>query len=99
MTDQSLSALAEQLCRIEHKMDLILRQQAEQNPATILLPMNSQEHVCPVCLQNPTHSVDIINGHAVRSCGCATGKVPLNPAFAPGTLTTDTGDKNNGGSE
>lgn len=98
MTNQpSLAVVAEQLCRIEHKMDLILRHQAENHADTTLLPMNSQEHLCPVCLKNPTHGVDIMNGHVVRTCGCATGKIPLNPAFAPGTTVQQ--GANNGGSE
>lgn len=98
MTNQPTSAvLAEQLCRIEHKIDLILRRQAEHYAGTSLLPMNSQEHFCPICLKNPTHSVDIMNGHVIRTCGCTTGKIPLNPAFAPGT--TPQQGTNNGGSE
>lgn len=100
MTNQpNLSAIAEQLCRIEHKVDLVLRQQAEQFPGAVLLPMDSDTHICPVCFDNPTHRIDTINGHVIRTCGCATGRIPLNPAFAPGTLTTNIGDKKNGGSE
>ena len=91
----SLAAIAEQLCRIEHKVDLMLRQQAEASPELSLLLLDSQQHICPVCLINPTHSIDTNNGHVVRSCGCATGRIPINPAFAPGTIM-NVGNKNVG---
>jgi hypothetical protein len=87
----SNSALAEQLCRIEHKLDLLLLNQCAHIPEAKNTPLNSPEHLCPVCLQNPSHYVDIFKGHVVRTCGCSTGKLPNN-ALAPGITIQGTND-------
>ena len=79
-----LSALAEQLCRIEHKLDLLLEGAAQQNP---YVPTGRQVgqggHVCPVCGAFAQYDMDMFRGHVVRRCACKSGVVPggfqLNP--------------------
>jgi hypothetical protein len=74
-------AIAEQLQRIEHKMDLILEGQASSNPLTPIRRVGDPEHACPVCQEPVTYRQSIMDVHVVRSCGCATGIIPTNFTF------------------
>jgi len=68
--------LAEQLCRIEHKLDLLLEAAAKQDAGVSLRPVSSPEHFCPLCQKAPAHQINVLGGHVMRTCGCSTGIVP-----------------------
>ena len=88
---ESLNALAEQLHRIEHKLDLVLEGLARSNPTTTISPVGDANHCCPLCFQPVTYNQDMFAGHTVRQCGCSTGVFSLNTTFAAPTTPGDTG--------
>lgn len=75
--------IMEALARIEHKLDLLLKQ--SDNTPPLMTKLGDVMHRCPVCNQQVDHQVDIVNGVVTRKCGCATGKIaPVDlGAFAP----------------
>lgn len=74
--------LAEQLCRVEFKLDLILRQL--KLPSIMLLPMDAPGQSCPVCKQPVEYQVQVTKKVVTRRCGCKTGKVaPDMDLFTP----------------
>lgn len=90
----SLNALAEQLHRIEHKLDLVLEGLARSNPSTSIRSVGDQEHCCPLCFQPVTYDQDVFAGHTVRRCGCGTGVLSLNTSFAAPVTPGDQGINN-----
>jgi len=86
--NKDISALAEQLQRIEHKVDLLLESQAMSHPATRLRDLGDPNHSCPLCFQSVLYQIDITKDHVVRKCDCSTGLTPLT--FTPNT------EQNNG---
>jgi hypothetical protein len=76
----SLSALAEQLCRIEHKLDLILEGLAKNIPSMPIRPMNSEHNFDPITGIQVRYNIDIVHGHVVRVTEFpnGTGLLPIN---------------------
>lgn len=75
-----MSDIAEALARLEHKVDLLLKNQKDFDP----LPMHFQGvHTCPVCKSNVEYIVDAVKNIVIRRCGCRSGKlssvIPLTP--------------------
>lgn len=66
--------LAEALCRIEAKQDVIIR--ALKVPSVLLLPFDSPGQSCPVCKKSVEYQINVTKKVVVRKCGCRTGKVP-----------------------
>lgn len=72
--------LMEAVLRLEHKVDLLLRQVNEKE----LTKVGAPTHTCPVCKQVVNYNVDIEDSVVIRKCGCSTGKIALDMgAFAP----------------
>ena len=74
----SLAILAEQLARIEHKVDAICREVGIKTS-----PMYFVGLQCPVCKQDITYLIDVVSQVVVRRCGCSTGKVPSTMPLLP----------------
>lgn len=95
-----LSALAEQLCRIEHKLDLVVRFLATQHGEFPLTPL--KEGIDPLTHEPVTYYMDLLKRHVVRVAKDGTGLVPpLGILFDPPTPNKPnqgTGN-NNGGNE
>lgn len=88
-----LSELAEQLCRLEHKVDLILESLAMHLPHVSLRPLGDPNHIDP-CSQEPvSYQIDIQRNHVVRHSGGRTG-VMTAAALAPTFTPHPTGGKN-----
>lgn len=66
--------LAEQLCRIEWKLDLLLRN--AKLPSIMLMPMDSPGQSCPACKQSVEYKINVTKKVVTRKCGCGTGKIP-----------------------
>lgn len=80
MSNPDLSALAEQLQRIEHKLDLVIAGLAIVSPTMDLKAVGDLEHVCPLCLQMVGYVTDVFKGHIIRQCGCNSGlSISINP--------------------
>jgi hypothetical protein len=96
-------SLAESLSRLEHKVDLILEFFATfagpgKNGTFILTPVGDTNHVCPVCTQNVSYQIDIMNKVVARVCGCSTGmQAPIDmAALAPPVPTPKPVESSNG---
>lgn len=89
----ALHQLAESLARLEHKVDILLREERKKNPMLMIPAVGDFNHQCPVCQQPVSYIVDTLAQVLVRKCGCKTGlQAPINlEAFAPPT----TGGKRN----
>lgn len=84
-----LGALAEQLHRIEHKLDLVLEGLARSNPTTSVRSVGDPEHCCPLCFNPVKYTSDMMSGHTVRQCGCGTGVITAQFSFGPTTTPGD----------
>lgn len=90
-----LSALAEQMCRIEHKLDLVIRFLATQNGEFELLPI--KEGVDPLSHEPVQYYMDLFKRHVVRVATDGTGLIPPSPVlFSPQAIQTG---NTNGGNE
>ena len=90
----SVATLADQLVRIEHKLDLLLESRAGVDPMLIIRPVGDPSHICPVCLQAVSYHVDALNKVLTRTCGCSTGlhsPIDFQP-FAPPTTENNGND-------
>lgn len=78
---------AEDLARIEHKLDLIIDCLASSDPGFSLRSVGDPDHLCPLCLTQVTYYVDIINKRMKRACECSTNiQAPLDlEPFTPPT--------------
>jgi hypothetical protein len=74
-----MSKIAEQLHRIEHKLDLVLDSVAMHNSSTKLWEVGDSNHYCPLCLHPVEYTTDLVEGQVVRVCGCTTGRIPPSP--------------------
>lgn len=92
-----LSALAEQQCRIEHKLDLIILFLATQFGEFQLTPM--AEGLDPLSLQPVTYLMDLMRGHVVRPSSYGTGLVPPASVLFNTTPTSNPTGNNNGGNQ
>lgn len=91
-----LSALAEQLCRVEHKLDLIIRAMAMQNGEFQLVLM--KDGVDPVTHEKVAYYMDLMKRHVVRVSGDGTGLIPPSSVlFSPTAIQVRGSD--NGGNE
>lgn len=89
-----LSALAEQLCRIEHKLDLVVRFLAMQNGEFELTPM--KEGVDPLSQERVQYYMDLMKRHVVRISVDGTGLIPPSAVLFSPQATTETGNTNGG---
>ena len=85
MIKSDLSVVAEQLQRVEHKLDLVLEGLATLNPVAALRKVGDPEHTCPLCLQPVSYQLDIFKGHVTRQCVCRTGVLPGLNLIVPQT--------------
>lgn len=76
--------LAEALCRIEFKLDLLL---AQSGLGAVFPKMDNFS--CPTCKLKPEYSIDLHKQVVVRKCGCGTGKIPSSIPLFPNPLTED----------
>lgn len=76
MDKPDLSALAEQLCRIEHKQDLILEALAKELPHLQLRSIDDPNNHDPITMEPVTYQMDLSRGHAVRQTSQRTGLMP-----------------------
>ena len=67
---------AEDLIRIEHKLDLVIRALQESNLMIKELPdlVGIREDVCSLCNYKIKLLADPVNGEVIRKCGC---KLPI----------------------
>lgn len=91
-----ISALAEQLCRIEHKIDLLVEYFAQLDGNFALRLIKDGSHTDPLTQDRVTYYMDLFKRHVVRSTTDGTGLVPpASILFTP--LNPNTGNINNGG--
>lgn len=94
MSKPDLSAVAEQLCRIEHKLDLLLEGAATHVADMPLRPVGDPEHIDPTSLQSVQYQMDPQRNHVVRRGGGCTGIVPPITIPSLPVLSTNTGEEN-----
>ncbi len=91
-----LSAIAEQMCRIEHKLDLLIFYLAQQD-GTFPLRLMSDKNLDPLTLTPVEYIMDLFKGHAVRRASDGTGLVPPNSVlFSPTTQGSSSNGSNEG---
>ncbi len=90
-----LSALAEQQCRIEHKLDLIIRYLATKDGAFELTPL--KEGVDPLTHKPVEYFMDLMKRHVIRRSSDGTGLLPPSSVLFDSPVAKTTGN-NNGGS-
>ena len=83
---------SEDLIRVEHKLDLIIRALQESNLMIKDLPdlIGIREDTCSLCNYKIKLIVDPVNGEVIRKCGC---KLPVQAYKLD--LTTPTNEDNN----
>lgn len=88
MANQSL---IETLLRIEHKLDLLLKQPGVTKLASMADPL----HICPVCKQQVDYNINMMEKTVSRKCGCSSGKIaPIDlSAFAPTNQERHNGER------
>ncbi len=97
-----LSAIAEQLCRIEHKLDLVIEHMAINDGTFPLRPMKIDQvwknnpHRDPITLETVQYQMDLLRGHVVRITSDGTGLIPPHKILL---TTPNNPGKTNGGSE
>ena len=87
-----LSALAEQLCRIEHKLDLIVEYLAKKDGDFELRRIDSAKHIDPITQEPVNYLMDFFKRHVVRRASDGTKLLP--PLIFNQNTTTGT---SNGG--
>ena len=90
---RDLGALAEQMCRIEHKIDLLLEALASIYPQVPLRPVGDPTHIDPCSLEPVRYQIDIPRNHVIRQTNGSTGVVPV--AEQASFPTTPYGGKTN----
>ncbi len=93
-----LSALAEQLCRIEHKLDLLITHLATKD-GTFVLSLMKDGGIDPLTLENVTYYMDIMKRHVVRRTSDGSGLSPPSSVLFSSPETDSTTGNNNGGNE
>lgn len=89
------AAIAEQLCRIEHKLDLLVSYFAEKDGTFQLRPMN--EGFDPLSLVPVEYYMDLLRRHVIRKASYGTNLIPPSMALFN---TPQVGNTSNGnGSE
>lgn len=94
-----LSAMAEQLCRIEHKLDLMVEFLAMSDGKFPLRLMNDKENRDPLTQELVTYFMDIFKGHAIRKSLDGTGLLPPFRFDSLPPTSGNTGNKNGGNDE
>src|SRR5690349_1963491 len=92
-----LSALAEQLCRIEHKLDLVLEYLAQSDGRFALRLMSDGTHRDPLTQEQVSYYMDLFKRHVVRKAIDGTGLLP--PSQVLFTPIANTGNTNGGESD
>jgi len=93
-----LSGLAEQLCRVEHKLDLIIRFLAINSPAFELIKI--KDGVDPITHEPVTYQMDLMRRHVIRLSTDGTGLIPPSSVlFNQPQNNQSPGSSNNGGNE
>lgn len=91
-----LSAIAEQLCRIEHKIDLIVEHLAQTDGKFALRLISDGEQRDPLTQEQVTYYMDLFKRHVIRKSSDGTGLVPPSSVlFMPPNAST--GNPNNSG--
>lgn len=95
-----VSALAEQLCRIEHKLDLIVECLATQIGEFPLRRIDEKNHRDPITLEKVEYVMDLFKRHVVRRTSDGTGLIaPSSVLFdsptAPVTATSGSNGEGN----
>ena len=91
-----LSSIAEQLCRIEHKIDLIVEYLAQSDGKFSLRLISDKTHRDPLTQEQVDYYMDLFKRHVVRKSSDGTGLYP--PSFVLFTPNSaNTGNANNGG--
>jgi len=90
-----LSAIAEQLCRIEHKLDLVVEYLAEHDGEFSLRLISDKNHRDPLTQEQVEYFMDLFKRHVVRKSADGTGLLPPSPILF--TPIASTGNTNNGG--
>lgn len=91
----ALAIIAEALARIEHKLDVIIRN---------VIPFASTAensmsffNICPLCQRVVEHQIDLQHNVVVRRCGCSSrmfpSVVPLTPSQQPQNGAADAGSR------
>jgi hypothetical protein len=92
-----LSSVAEQLCRIEHKLDLVIEYMAMKDGEFPLRKMLDERNIDPVTQEQVTYFMDLFKRHVVRNTSLGTGLMgPFAGLFPPIPTPTPTGSTNNG---
>jgi len=92
-----LSALAEQLCRVEHKLDLIIHFLATQNGEFQLTKL--KEGVDPITQEQVVYYMDLFKRHVVRRASDGTGLLPPASVLFNQPQNNQSQGSNNGGNE
>ena len=92
-----LSEIAEQMCRIEHKLDVLLTILAMSNPVpqSILTQVGDPNHTDPLNGERVEYMNSLRNGHVVRKTMSSTG-IFSGPHL---NFTVPIGDNNGGQQE
>jgi hypothetical protein len=93
-----LSAIAEQLCRIEHKLDLVVEHLAVTDPSFPLRELLDPRNLDPITHEPISYIQDLFKRHVVRRGGDSTNTVPYLQ-FDQRTTPTPQGNNNGSGNE
>lgn len=92
-----LSALAEQLCRIEHKLDLVVDYLATKDGEFKLSLIKDGTHVDPLTQEQVMYYMDLFKRYVVRRTSDGTGLFPPSSILFTPQNNQNTGNTNNGG--
>ncbi len=98
-TNLDISAIAEQLCRVEHKLDLLLEYFAMKDGDFPLRKMGDERNIDPVTQEPVSYYMDLFKRHAVRNTSHGTGLMgPFAALFPPNVTITPQGNNDGNGS-
>lgn len=92
-----LSAIAEQQCRIEHKLDLIIEYLAKKDGDFALRVLADPDNSDPLTQEPVTYFMDLFKRHVIRRTSLANGTGLISPSSVLFTSANSSTGNTNGG--